>query len=230
MVHQTEGVDASFAEKGITDDTLKYYMETQLYFQALAAEATNDGALPAESDIEAYYAAHEQEFPTDEERRVSHILVGDENHTDEDRKLAEEIREKIASGAETFEDMAGEYGTDGTSSTGGDLGYAVRGAYVPEFSDVAFALPVDELSGIVESEFGFHILKVTDIRDARSLDAQRESIKSTLTYELSDSKVQALVAEYGVTYLSDKYPAPADRSAALNGTAGEPADGTAPAE
>jgi parvulin-like peptidyl-prolyl isomerase len=234
MVHQTEGVDASFAEKGITDDTLKYYMETQLYFQALAAEATNDGALPTESEIEAYYAAHEQEFPETEERRVSHILVGDENHTDEDRKLAEEIREKIASGAETFEDMSREYGTDGTSAAGGDLGYAAREAYVQEFSDVAFTLPVDELSGIVESQFGFHILKVTDIRSARSVESQRESISSTLTYELSDARVQALVAEYGVTYLSDKYPAPADRTAALDvttdGTTDEAAEEAAPAE
>jgi foldase protein PrsA len=212
---QTEGLADSLKEKGITDDILRYYLETQFYFQTLADEATNGGVLPTDEEIEAYYAAHKQEYTDEEERRVSHILVGDASHADADRQLAEEIREKIASGEETFEDMAKEYGTDGTRDTGGDLDYAVRSEWVSEFSDVAFALPVDELSDIVESQYGFHILKVTDIRtrDSSSLDAQRESIRETLTYELYDGKAQALTEEYGATYLSDKYPAPADRAA-----------------
>jgi parvulin-like peptidyl-prolyl isomerase len=197
MIDQTEGMKERFDSKGITEDTLRYYTNTQYYFQALAEEATENGTLPTEADIEAYYAEHEQEFP--EERRVSHILVGDAEHKDEDRKLVEEIREKIASGEESFEDMALEYGQDDTKNRGGDLDYAVRDAYVPEFSDVAFTLPKDELSGIVESQFGFHILKVTDIRPA-SLDAQRESIRSTLSYEISDNRAKELVEEYDVVY------------------------------
>jgi parvulin-like peptidyl-prolyl isomerase len=222
-IEQTEGLADSFKEKGITDDILRYFIETQFYFQTMRAEATKDDTLPTEAEIEAYYAAHEQEYAEEEERRVSHILVGDANHGDEDRQLAEEIRDKIARGEESFEDMAQEYGQDGTSSAGGDLGYAVRDAYVPEFSDVAFTLPRDELSGIVESEFGFHVLKVTDIRSTRSLDAQREAIRSALSYELYDATLQAIVAEFDTVYLSDKYPAPADRAAAAEESAG--ADG-----
>jgi foldase protein PrsA len=140
-------------------------------------------------------------------------LVGDSTYADADRQLAEEIREKIASGQETFEDMALEYGTDGTRDAGGDLGYAVRSAYVPEFSDVAFVIPQDEISDVVESQFGFHVLKVTDIRSVRSLEAQRETIRETLTYELYDEKARSLTEGFGATYLSDKYPAPADRAA-----------------
>jgi parvulin-like peptidyl-prolyl isomerase len=204
---------AGFKEKGITDDTLRYFIESQFYFQALQEEVTDGGALPTEAEIEAYYKAHEQEFSDEEERRVSHILVGDDTHAEEDRRLAEEIREKIASGAETFEDMARKYGKDGTRELGGDLDYAKRETYVPAFGDVAFTLPQGELSGVVESEFGFHVLKVTDIRNMRSLDAQRESIRSALTYEFSDEKLRELVKEYGATYLSDKYPAPDDRAA-----------------
>jgi hypothetical protein len=197
MIDQTEGMKETFEAKGITEDTLRYYTNAQYYFQALAAEATEDGALPTEADIEAYYAEHEQEYP--EERRISHILVGSAEHNDEDRQLAEEIREKIASGAESFEDMALEYGTDGTKDVGGDLDYHEKSYYVPEFGEAAFALPLEELSGIVESQFGFHILKVTDIRPP-SLDAQRESIRSTLTYEISDKRAQELVEEFGVVY------------------------------
>ncbi|MDR1573075.1 MAG: peptidylprolyl isomerase [Clostridiales Family XIII bacterium] len=234
IVSQTDGVADSFEEKGITDDILRYYLETQFYFQALADEATNGGVLPTEEEIEAYYAAHAQEYSDEEERRVSHILVGDSTYADADRQLAEEIREKIASGQETFEDMALEYGTDGTRDTGGDLGYAMRSAYVTEFSDVAFTLPQDELSDIVETEFGFHILKVTDIRSTRSIEAQRENIRETLTYGLYDEKAQALTEDFGVTYLSDKYPAPDDRvalgeSAGAAGTATD-AEGDAASE
>jgi parvulin-like peptidyl-prolyl isomerase len=231
IIGQPEGVADSFKEKGVTDDILRYYLETQFYFQALTEEATNGGALPTEEEIEAYYAAHEQEYSGDEERRVSHILVGDATYADADRQLAEEIREKIASGRETFEDMAREYGSDGTRDAGGDLGYAVRSAYVEAFSDVAFTLPQDELSDIVETEFGFHILKVTDIRSARSLEAQRDNIRETLTYGLYDEKARALTEEFGATYLSDKYPAPADRTAATAGTDGDAgADGDTSSE
>jgi foldase protein PrsA len=211
MIKQAEGTEGTFREKGITDDTLRYYMETQYYFQALASEVTEDGALPTEAEIEAYYAAHEQEFPDTEERRVSHILVGDAEHSDADRQLAEDIRAKIADGEESFEDMALEYGTDGTKDTGGDLDFQVKEYYVPEFGEAAFSLPQGELSGIVETEFGFHILKVTDIRSGRSLDAQREAIRSTLTYELYEKKTKELVDEFGAVYLSDKYPPPGER-------------------
>jgi parvulin-like peptidyl-prolyl isomerase len=212
-LYQTEGVEAMFAEKGITENVLRYYMETQFYFQALAAEATEDGALPTDAEIEAYYEAHKQEFSGTEERRISHILVGDANHSDEDRQLAEDIRGRIASGEESFEDMALEYGTDGTKDTGGDLDYHVKDYYVPEFGEAAFALPQGELSGIVESQFGFHILKVTDIRSNDTLDAQRESIRSTLSFELSENKAKELEEKFGVTYLSDKYPPPEERAA-----------------
>ncbi|MDR2132260.1 MAG: peptidylprolyl isomerase [Clostridiales Family XIII bacterium] len=220
-IAQTEGLEAGFKEKGITDDTLRYFIESQFYFQAFQEEVANGGGTPpTEAEIEAYYKAHEQEFSGEEERRVSHILVGDDTHADADRQLAEEIREKIASGAETFEDMAKQYGKDGTSALGGDLDYAKREAYVPAFGDVAFTLPQGELSGVVESEFGFHVLKVTDIRNTRSLDAQRESIRYMLT-------LQALVDEYGAVYPSDKYPAPEDRAALAEENADATTDGGA---
>jgi parvulin-like peptidyl-prolyl isomerase len=216
-IEQTEGLAESLEKKGITDDTLRYFIESQFYFEALQTEETDDAKLPSEADIAAYYAEHEQEFPDEEERRVSHILVGDKDHADEDRLLAEEIRGKIASGAETFEAMAQQHGTDGTRSEGGDLGYATRDSYVPAFSDVAFTLPQGELSGIVESEFGFHVLKVTDIRNARSLDAQRDAIRTALTNE---NKLQAIVDAYGAVYPNEKYPAPADRAASAEENAG----------
>ncbi|MDR2355311.1 MAG: peptidylprolyl isomerase [Clostridiales Family XIII bacterium] len=207
-IAQVEGLADSFKKKGVTDDTLRYLLETQFYFQSARAEATKDETLPTDAEIRAYYLAHEQEYGDEEERRVSHILVGDASHSDADRQLAEEIRDKIARGEKSFEDMAQEYGQDGTSSAGGDLGYAVRDAYVPEFSDVAFTLPQDELSEIVESEFGFHVLKVTDIRNTRSLDAQREAIRTALADELYEDKLDSIAAEFEAVYPSDNYPAP----------------------
>jgi parvulin-like peptidyl-prolyl isomerase len=219
-IAQVEGLADSLKKKGITDDTLRYFIETQFYFQNARMEATENDSLPTDEEVEVYYALHEREYPDEEERRVSHILVGDKNHADADRQLAEEIRGKIARGEESFEDMALEHGTDGTRSTGGDLGYAVYADYVPAFSEVAFALPQGELSGVVESEFGFHLLKVTDIRSARSIEAQREAIRTALASELYESALESIAAEFEAVYLSDKYPAQDARTAAGEAAAG----------
>ena len=74
------------------------------------------------------------------------------------------IKEKIDNGESSFEDMAKQYSMDGSAEKGGDLGFAKRGSYVPEFEAVAFTLGTDEISDIVETEFGFHLIKFVERR------------------------------------------------------------------
>jgi parvulin-like peptidyl-prolyl isomerase len=204
---------ASFREKGITDEIVRYPIELYYYHQ-MAQEEAGDDKLPGDAEIQEYYRLHEQEFLADEQRRVSHILVGDETHKAEDKALLEEIRGKIASGQESFEDMAKEYSRDGSGASGGDLGFAGKGDYVPEFEAAAFSLPVDELSEVIESEYGFHILKVTEIQE-QTIDTVYESVKQQLIdevyAELYAEKVDALTDEAEIEYLDARYPAPADR-------------------
>jgi len=84
----------------------------------------------------------------------AHILV-------EKLSLAQELKTKIAKG-ESFANLAKEYSTDGSKKRGGDLGYFSRGMMVPEFEKAAFALEKGQVSDIVKTQFGYHIIKRLD--------------------------------------------------------------------
>ena len=91
------------------------------------------------------------------EVRASHILVGT-------MQQAEQIKEEIVNGANSFEYYAKLYSKCPSGQNGGDLGYFRRGQMVPQFEIVAFNLPVGEVSKPVWTQFGWHIIKVTDRR------------------------------------------------------------------
>lgn len=129
---------------------------------------------------------------------ASHILV-------EDDLTATLVLEKLDAG-EDFAALAEEYSQDpGSASAGGSLGYFARGVMVPEFEDVAFSLGVGEVSSAVESDYGFHIIKVDDIKTINSMVADGESedvintykaqIASDLYEEYYTDKLDALEAE-----------------------------------
>jgi hypothetical protein len=208
-----EEIMSGFAQKGIGDETLRYYMESQYYQVAMANEATEEDTLPTQEEVEKFYYEHQLEFVSPDERRVSHILVGTAELLDSDRALITEIRDKIASGEATFEDMAAQYGSDGTKDPGGDLGYAQPGAYVEPFNSVAFSLGLEELSDVIETEFGFHILKVTDIQTAhqQTIDEATSVIRQEIQNQLIDDKLAEIVAEANVEYPSAEYLAPEKR-------------------
>ncbi len=104
------------------------------------------------------------------EARASHILLAE-------KELADEIHAKLAAGGD-FAELAKEHGTDGTKDRGGDLGYFAHGDMVPVFSDAAFALEVGAFSEPVQSQFGWHLILLTDKRERPKpeFDAVREEI------------------------------------------------------
>jgi parvulin-like peptidyl-prolyl isomerase len=89
-----------------------------------------------------------------EKIRCSHILV-------EKMSTAEQLLQRLAKG-ESFEALAAQYSIDGSRKRGGDLGYFGRGTMVREFENAAFALKKGEISGLVKTQFGYHIIKRTD--------------------------------------------------------------------
>lgn len=93
---------------------------------------------------------------TPSEVRASHLLV-------ESQKMAEECRQEILAGA-TFDEVAKRVSKCPSGSRGGDLGYFVRGQMVPQFDKAAFELPIGELSQPVQTQFGWHLITVTDRR------------------------------------------------------------------
>lgn len=129
-----------------------------------------DGAPPdveiLEKQAQAEYNANPERYRHPEEVKISHILIG--KYRADGRKLAEDLLEKIKSGKDVFEKVALKFSDDpGSKAKQGDLGYNPRGKMVKPFDDAAWALSrVGELSGVVETEFGWHILRLDDKRAA----------------------------------------------------------------
>jgi peptidyl-prolyl cis-trans isomerase D len=120
---------------------------------------------PSEQEIQAYYEAHPGDYWQAEQatvRAVAWELAPAPSDYDEVRQLALEIKNEIESGERTFEDAAAVYSEDGTADAGGDLGTFDRNRMVEPFTEVAFSLPVGEISDPVETQFGYHLIEVLE--------------------------------------------------------------------
>lgn len=96
------------------------------------------------------------------QQKLQEAVSKDESLNQEAKKKAEDVLAEVKKGDKSFEDLAKEYSGDSTAQDGGDLGYFGKGAMVPEFENAAFALKVGETSDLVLTEYGYHIIKVTD--------------------------------------------------------------------
>lgn len=150
------------------------------------------------SDVQArgFYDAQIQNFPKGEEVRASHILVKTEDE-------AKALFEQIAHDGD-FADLAKKHSKDpGSGAKGGDLGYFGRGQMVPVFEKTAFSLPVGEVSQPVQSQFGWHIIKVVDKRDRKPppFEAVKEQIVAQLMHEKAKQMAEALRSGAKIEYL-----------------------------
>lgn len=134
-----------------------------------------------DDEIKEYYEENKENFKKGESVTASHILVDDEDK-------AKEILEKIEKGEMSFEDAAREYSSCPSSQNGGALGEFTRGQMVPEFDKAVFEMEKGVVSGPVKTQFGFHIIKVTDKSDAQEM--KLEDIKEQLRGMVLGSKRQ----------------------------------------
>ena len=136
-----------------------------------------DSVEVSDAEIEEYYNNNKAGFTVEEQVQASHILV-------EDEATAKEILDKLNSGSD-YAELAKEYSIDGSASQGGNLGFFPRGRMVKPFEEAAFALEVGEISGIVKTDFGYHIIMVTDRQEAGtiSLEESRDNIRDTLLHQ-----------------------------------------------
>ena len=128
---------------------------------------------PTDEELHQFYEERKSQFAVAEERRTRHILIAvdqgaDAAKVEAARKKAEDIKARLDKG-EKFEDLAKKYSDDpGSSKLGGDLGYFGRGFMEPAFEDAMFSMKVGEVSDPILTSFGFHIIKLEDIRAEKS--------------------------------------------------------------
>jgi len=172
--------------------------QVKIEFLLLSASSLIPGIKVEEAELKKFYDENASKFQGDAQRRASHILIGfAANATPEQKQQAkakaEEILAAIKKDPSKFESLAIKNSQDpGSAVKGGDLGSFGRGAMVKPFEDAAFSMKLNEVSGLVESEFGYHIIKVTGITGENSdYDSLKPKIKAELIYQ----KAQAAFTE-----------------------------------
>jgi peptidyl-prolyl cis-trans isomerase D len=144
------------------------------------------------NDIQRYYNENIQQYSTPEEVRARHILLNTAGKDEAAvRKQAEALLAQVKGGAD-FAALAQKVSEDeGSKVNGGDLGFFGRGRMVPEFETAAFAMEPGQISDLVKSQFGFHIIKVEEKRagTTQTLDQVRPQIQQTLTMQVTDQQI-----------------------------------------
>jgi len=119
-----------------------------------------------EDDLRAYYTDNLARFVTNEERKSRHILIAIDEDTNEEDALETILSAQERLASESFEEIAKELSDDpGSAELGGDLGWAEPGLFVPEFDQVLFSLGVNELSEPVKTEFGYHLIRLDELKE-----------------------------------------------------------------
>ncbi|CEI71585.1 MULTISPECIES: peptidylprolyl isomerase [Romboutsia] len=188
---------------GANDEFLRTQQEQDLAVQNYK-EHFDKTIKISDEEMKKYYEDHKKDYYKDEVK-ASHILVSTQDKngkplSDEKKKEAKKKAEdllKRAKSGEEFSELAKENSDDpGSAAQGGDLGYFSKGMMVPEFEKAAFNLKPGEISDIVESSFGYHIIKVTDkVNEQTPYNDVKDSIKTILLNEKFTEQVTKLTKE-----------------------------------
>jgi peptidyl-prolyl cis-trans isomerase D len=183
------------------------------------------GAQVTQADLQAYYDHNRDQYRTPEQVKVSHILIKtplpgpdgkvDEKGVTEAQHRAEDLLKQLKGGAK-FEDLAKKYSEDpGSAKQGGSLGFIGRGRTVPEFEKAAFSLPKGQVSDLVKSSYGFHIIRVDDKQEAhmKTLD----EVKGDIEPLLKQQKAQELAQKEAEAMLNQARAQGLDAAAATKG-------------
>ncbi|MEY5020839.1 MAG: hypothetical protein RJA91_374 [Pseudomonadota bacterium] len=156
-----------------------------------------------EDEIKSFFKANADKYQNQQQREASHILIAASKNAPPAEKAkakakAEDVLNQIRKNPKQFEELAKKYSQDPESAKkGGDLGSFGRGMMVKPFDDAVFSMKVNEISNIVESDFGYHIIKLTKIiGEGGGFDAMRPQIKAELIYQKGQEKFAALAEEF----------------------------------
>ncbi|GAA4000750.1 SurA N-terminal domain-containing protein [Comamonas faecalis] len=215
---------ASYAAKvSATDTDLQQYYDghknqfqqaeqANVEYVVLDLDAIKAGITLNEDDLRTYYKENAQRLAGQEERRASHILITvDKDAPPAEREAAkakaEKLLEQVRKDPSSFARVAREESQDpGSAVNGGDLGFFGRGAMVKPFEDAVYALKKGEISDLVETDFGYHIIELTDVK-APAVPSF-ETMRPGLEAELKQQQAQRKFAEMAESFANTVYEQP----------------------
>lgn len=191
-----EQFEVALSQSGFKDEE---DFRNAIYFNKLQERAAIEDIEIPEEDMQQYYERMKREI------QASHILV-------EDEETALEVIEKLNNG-EDFAALAEEYSQDGSASKGGDLGFFGPGDMTKPFEDAAYQLEIGEISEPVQSDYGWHVIKVTDEREAEDVgtyEEEKEQIRVLLAREQVDpqaaqEKMDEMMKEANIEIKIDEF-------------------------
>jgi peptidyl-prolyl cis-trans isomerase C len=210
----TEQINKQVAQQNLSLDDFKSllkgygidYSEYQenmkkraLFEKLMEAQFVGKIKEPNAAELKAYYDENAQQFTTPESIHAKHILIRPADGNDpnkaklEAKAKAQELLAKVKGGAE-FETVAKENSACPSAKEGGDLGVQPKGTFVPEFEKAANALKPGEVSDVVETQFGYHIIKLVERLDANTTSL--ENAKEKITAALGDKQKEQIVMDY----------------------------------
>ena len=187
-----EAYEQALKQNNITEDQVRQDIRENLPVEKVQERVAGD-AEPSEEEIQTYYEKNkEAQFTTPAQRCVRHILFNKDQ-----KEKAEEVRKQLEDGGD-FAKLAKENSQDpGSAAQGGDLGCLGKGETVPEFEQAVFGAEQGEIVGPVQTEFGYHVIRVTDIKPAqtRPLKEVESQIRSQLAAEKQSEEFSEWVKE-----------------------------------
>ena len=182
----------------LTEAELRFQFERDLAIRKLLDDQIGGKSTVSEKESRAYYDSNLESFKKPEQVRASHILIkvdpgADEAKKAEARTKIESLQAKLKNG-EDFGALAKEYSEGPSGPKGGDLGFFGRGQMVKPFEETAFTMKPGQVSGMVETRFGYHLIMVTERTPESTLSY--EEVKDRLEQYLKQQKAQEAIAAY----------------------------------
>ena len=202
-------VDALFAntemsrtlrDNGVNRSHVEYYYTYMAAMSAYKEELIENEPITDE-ELQQCYELYKFYFTTPLKLSASHILIMDADHTPEKRAEIEAILEQLNEGAD-FAELAMQYSEDGSAASGGDLGEFSLGQMVAPFEEACLALEPGEISDIVETEFGFHIIKLNGKTEesTSTIDEVRDQLEEVIGSDRVTEAISKLVEEANIEY------------------------------
>ena len=187
-----EEFNKALSNMNLTEDEVRAQILHGLAIRELIDQKVAGKVVITDEETRAYYDGNSQLFQQPEQVKASHILIkveatADDAKKTEARKIIVEVQQKLKDGGD-FAALAKEYSQGPSGSRGGDLGYFKRGQMVKPFDDVAFSMKTNEVSDLVETRFGYHLIKVYDKKPEKTL--AYADVKDKIAQRLKQEKVE----------------------------------------